>query len=159
MRISLIGAFALACMIAAPILAEDSEVRTRSEQQMAQFKTAHPDALFYGKQYFEDEGFFEIDGTADFIYGTVLATGESAEASAWNLCEQLEGIYCEEVGDLVPGPQQGVMFDKATNQHRFTTFRFQQSVQGIPVYRSGIGFLVRNEADFPVVLTLSLIHI
>ena len=77
MKIRLFGAFALACMIAAPIFAEDSEIRTRSEQQMAQFKTAHPDALFYGKQYFddEDEGFFEIDGTADFIYGTVLATG------------------------------------------------------------------------------------
>ena len=73
MRISLIGAFALACMIAAPILAEDSEVRTRSEQQMAQFKTAHPGALFYGQQYFDGEGFFEIDGTADYIYGTVLA--------------------------------------------------------------------------------------
>ena len=152
MRISLIGAFALACMIAAPILAEDSEVRTRSEQQMAQFKTAHPGALFYGQQYFDGEGFFEIDGTADYIYGTVLATGESAETSAWNLYEQLEGIYCEEVGDLVPGPLQGVMFDKATNQHRFSTFRFQQTVQGVPVYRSGIGFLVRNEENFPVVL-------
>ena len=155
MKIRLFGAFALVCMIAAPIFAEDSEIRTQAERQMAQFKTAHPDALFYGQQYLddEDEGFFEIDGTADFIYGTVLATGESAEASAWNLCEQLEGIYCEEVGDLVPGPQQGVMFDKATNQHRFTTFRFQQTVQGIPVYRSGIGFLVRNEENFPVVLT------
>ena len=152
MRFSLLGASALACLIAAPLFADESEVRTVAQVKMEQFKNAHPDARFYGQQYFDDEGFFEIDGTADFVYGSILANGETPIASAWNFYQQIEGIYAEEIGDLKPGAPQGVMWDKKAEKHRFTTFRFQQMVEGVPVYKSGIGFLVRNEESYPVVM-------
>ncbi|MEM9411249.1 MAG: dockerin type I domain-containing protein [Planctomycetota bacterium] len=141
---------ALAILIAMPLSAD---IREAAEIKMEQFKKAHPKARFHGQQYYDYEGFFEIDGTADFIYGTTLATGKTAMASAWSLCEQLEGIYADEVGTLVPGAEIGVMWNKTANSHRFSTFRFQQTVNGIPVYKSGIGFLVRNEANYPVVMS------
>ena len=74
---------------------------------------------------------------------------------------ELEGIYAEQIGKLVPAIQhsgkvlQGVMWDKKTQKHRFHTFRFNQVYQGLPVYKSGIGFLVRNEDNYPVVMTSS----
>ncbi len=146
---------ALATLLSAPVFADDldSEEKSPAQVKMDQFKKAHPDARFHGKQYFDGEGFFEQDNTADFIYGTVMATGGSAIESAWNFYEQIEGIYAEEIGELVPGTVHGAMWDKDTETHRFSTFRFQQTVAGIPVYRSGIGFLVRNEDGFPVVMT------
>jgi hypothetical protein len=140
---------ALSGLIAGQALA----VTKDAESKLEQFKSAHVDAQFYGKQFFDDEGFFEEVGTADTIFGTVLSTGKTPEDSAWNFYSQIEGIYAEEVGELVPGQQFGAIWDRTTQQHRFYTFRFHQNVDGIPVYRSGVGFLVRNEPGFPVVMS------
>ena len=148
MRI-LLSLTALAVVCASPC---EAQVNIKSETKLSEFKELHPQARFYGQQYYYNEGFFEIDGTANYIYGTTLANGNSPMASAWNLCGQLEGVYAQELGKLIPGSEIGVMWDKKTNSHRFTTFRFQQTVAGIPVYKSGIGFLVRNEENFPIVL-------
>lgn len=145
---------ALAAMLVMPMMASgfDQEF-TAANQKMNAFKNAHPNARFMGSQYFDGEGFFEIDGTANYIYGDVMANGGSAVESAWNFYRQIEGVYANEIGQLVPGTVQGVMWNKATQSHKFSTFRFQQTIGGIPVYKSGIGFLVRNEENFPVVMS------
>ena len=120
---------------------------------MEQFKANHPQAVFFGQQYFDSEGFFEQVGPADFVFGAPMSKGETPMESAWDFYQQIEGAYVEEAGTLVPGDEQGVMWDQKTESYKFTTFRFQQTIKGIPVYRSGIGFLVRNEDNFPVVMS------
>ena len=147
--------FSLAFLLtlSSALLATDSELPQEATVKMRQFKAANPEARFMGTQYFDGDGFFEIDGTADYIYGTTLSNGTSAIESATNFCNKIDGIYAEEVGNLVPGTVHGVMFNKATQSHKFSTIRFQQTVGGVPVFRSGIGFLVRNEENFPLVLS------
>ena len=136
-----------------------AETNIKSTDKMEQFKNAHPEARFSGSQYFDGEGFFEQHATSNMIYGTVLATGTTAEASAWNFYDQIDGIYADEVGKLVPAIQAngensiGVMWDRQKRSHRFQVMRFNQTIGGIPVFRSGIGFLVRNENQFPVVMS------
>ena len=140
-------------MLSTALLATDFEQPEEATVKMRQFKAANPEARFMGTQYFDGEGFFEIDGTADYIFGSTLSNGASAIESATNFCDKIDGMYAEEVGNLVPGTVHGVMFNKATQSHKFSTVRFQQTVGGVPVYRSGIGFLVRNEENFPLVLS------
>lgn len=143
----------LASFVSVASFAFGAEIKTENaRQKMAQFKANHPRAVFFGSQYFESEGFFEQMGSADFVYGAPMSAGETSTESAWNFYRQIEGIYAEEAGTLVPGTEQGIIWDRATGTHKFKTFRFQQKVNGIPVYRSGIGFLVRNEENYPVVM-------
>lgn len=129
--------------------------------KLDQFKQNHPEAMFYGTQFYDNEGFFEDVGTSNMIYGTALSTGRTPLASAWSHVAELDGIFARDLGSLVPKEQfdgevlQGVMWDKDAERHRFYTFRYQQMHQGLPVFRSGIGFLVRNEPaeNYPVVMS------
>ena len=145
----------MALLFVVPLTGDElsTELASESAQKMEQFKAAHPDARFFGRQYFDDEGFFEQIGSADFVHGTAMATGNSPIESAQNFYSQIEGIYANEAGEMVPGTEIGAMWDKVKEEYRFKTFRFQQTVAGIPVYRSGVGFLVRNEANYPVVMS------
>jgi len=92
------------------------------------------------------------------MFGAILSNGGTAQESAWNFCQKLEGIYANEIGELTAkkwssgNVLQGVMWNPASKTHGFYTFRFEQSLNDIPVFRSGIGFLVRNEKGFPVVM-------
>ena len=45
-----------------------------------------------------------------------------------------------------------VMFDAAAGAHRFTQLRYRQVRDGVPVFRSGLSLLVRNEPGYPLVL-------
>ena len=150
----LLSLAALAILIGSPLGAQEN---VSSELKMNQFRDAHPQARFHGQQYFEDEGFFEFTGTQNMIYGTPMSTGLTAQESAWNFYNQIEGIYVEQAGKLVPqvlesgNVLQGVMWNKKTETHRFYVFRYNQQIAGLPVYRSGVSFLVRNEEGYPVV--------
>ena len=146
---------ALVCWYVVPADAQN----TVDENRMRQFRNDHPQAKFYGEQYFDGEGFFETVGAANTVYGTVLSTGETPEESATNLCEQLEGIYCVEQGELTPAvlgngaTLQELMWDRTNQRARFHACRFNQTVAGIPVFRSGIGILMRNEDTNPAVIS------
>ena len=146
----------LAILIASPV---EAEVNVKSEDKLASFEDAHPNARFHGQQYFEDEGFFEFVGTQNMIYGTPMSSGMTPQESAWDFYQQIEGVYAEETGELVPNilesgkVLQGVMWNRNTQEHGFYVFRFNQTFAGLPVYRSGVSFMVRNENDFPVVVS------
>ena len=142
----------LTSVVHTPVSFGDEIERVEAQTKMAEFKANHPQAKFFGKQYFDTEGFFEQIGTADYVYGAPMSQGNTPTESGWDFYRQVEGIYAEDAGTLVSGSEQGVMWDTATGTHKFTTFRFQQLMDGIPVYRSGMGFLVRNEENFPVVM-------
>lgn len=124
-----------------------------------QFKQAHPQAQFYGTQFYDNDGFYDDIGTVNGIYGTVLATGATPLDSAWNHVNELNGIFAAEIGELIPATDpdgnvlHGVVQDPVTQSYKFQTFRFNQVYNGIPVFRSGIGFLVRNEPNFPLIMS------
>ncbi len=98
-------------------------------------------------------------GILDAIYGTELSRGTSPLASADAFLAQWSGMLGPAIGELRPigdanGPQLWrVRTDRTTGQARFFSFRYQQYFGDLPVFRSGIGFLVRNEENFPLVLT------
>ncbi len=113
------------------------------------FQQAVPHAQFY-KQH----------GIVDAIYGTQLSSGVSPLESANSFVTQWDGLFGTDIGTLVPRTNddgspalQGVMYDRQTNTHKLTVFRFDQVYKDLPVFRSGIGFLVRNENNFPLVMT------
>jgi len=135
-----------------------------SGQAFEQFKANNPGARFYGSQFYqpaseEDEG----RGGMTAVYGTILAMGETPELSAWSHFDELRGVLGDEIGTLVPEIRengdlvQGVMWNAKTGSHKFNVLRFNQVLEGIPVFRSGIGFLVRNQAGYPLVMSGSTV--
>ena len=68
---------------------------------MQRFKEQHPDALFYGAEFYEHEDFFDEVGTSSMIYGTVLATGKTPLDSAWKNVNELHDLLGQEIGELV----------------------------------------------------------
>ena len=147
--------FSAVIFFSAAVVAADQNVADSA--RMNDFKQKHPTARFHGAQYFESEGFFERRQTSNLIYGAALATGKSPLESARNFCDEIQGIYANEVGELTPRKLpsgevlQGVMWNRDIKTHDFFTFRFDQTLNGVPVFRSGIGFLVRSEDGFPLV--------
>ena len=116
--------------------------------QVAGFKQVNPRAQVYRQR-----------GVVNAIYGTELARGGSPLASADDFLANWSHLWGDSIGEMRPigdaqGPQVwGAGTDRASGQPRFYTFRYQQVFQDLPVFRSGIGFLVRNEANYPLVLT------
>ena len=103
--------------------------------------------------------FHENNGSVSMIYGTTLSTGSTPMESAMNHLSVWQGIYGGEVGNFVPQLTSsgesliGVMPNSATGEYKFYTARLNQTFGGLPVFRSGIGFLIRNTDNNPVVMT------
>lgn len=108
--------------------------------------------------------FYEGETTNRAVYGAVLAEGESAVDSAWNYVNRWQRTFGDDIGSFVLSQNvagesvHGVMFDRNSGKHKFSTFRFQQVYNGVPVFRSGIGFLVRNEPGFPLVMATAQVR-
>ncbi len=130
-----------------------------SVDEVQQFKQDHPGARFYGLPFHNHEGADDEAKTFSAIYGTQLATGSTPLDSAWNLINEVQDMLGADVGGFLPAMKptgevlQGVMFNRETGKHKFYTFRFDQLYQGVPVFRSGVGFLVRNEPGNPLVMS------
>ncbi len=126
--------------------------------KLQQFKLDHPRAYLYGGEFENDHDFIPRASSVNTMYGTILAQGATPLESAWNLVVETQGIFVTQRGELRPAIQasgkvlQGVMYNREDGTHKFHTFRFNQVFNGIPVFRSGIGFLTRNEPGNPVVM-------
>ncbi len=129
-------------------LAAQNAIAQIQENSLSLFQNAHPSIQLY-----------EQDQRVSMIYGTQFSTGQSPLHSAWNHVNQWKTLYGNDIGILVPKENasgeviQGVMPNQNTGEYKFFTFRFEQTYAGLPVFRSGVGFLVRNEQDNPLVLT------
>jgi hypothetical protein len=103
---------------------------------------------------------FERDGRAERLYGEAFSHGATPEASAEAFLDgNLDLVGVVDRADLVAVPLheggpllQPVMYDRATDSYKFTAMYFQQVREGVPVFRSRLTMLVRNEAGFPLVL-------
>lgn len=126
---------------------------------MRQFIENHPQARFYGANFHTRDGIQDEMGTSTMIYGTALSVGSTPLESAWNHIHEVQGLLGNEFGVLMPdaGPEGnvmlGAMYNRATDTYKFSTFRFNQVYNDIPVFRSGAGILVRNETGNPLVLS------
>ncbi len=92
------------------------------------------------------------------LYGRKMTTGLSAEASANTFRLNEVGVFdavpedLSRIDSLAGDPaSQGVMFNRATGQYKFSLIRYSQSLNGTPVFRGELKVLVRNQSDFPVV--------
>ncbi|MCH7870471.1 MAG: hypothetical protein IID33_02110, partial [Planctomycetes bacterium] len=91
------------------------------------------------------------------VYGAAFGFGNSAEETA----DQFRIDYAEMFGvspdSLRPGNAangqlaQPVMYDPQTDSYKFTLVYYRQFFGAIPVYRSSMLVLVRNEPGFPLV--------
>ena len=103
--------------------------------------------------------FHDNNGIVNTIYGTTISTGVTPLESAWNHLNGWREAYGEDMGTFVPqvtpsgDTMVGVMPNPLTGDYKFYTFRFNQTYGGLPVFRSGIGFLVRNAANNPLVMS------
>ena len=96
------------------------------------------------------------------LYGGPMGGGLSPEETG----QEFLANYVEALGttadDLTPAGSlrdgtyvQPVMYDSSTGQYKFFLVKYEQHREGIPVFRSDLGMLVRNEAGFPLVLAAS----
>lgn len=114
----------------------------------ADFQKANPDARMYEK-----------NGAVTMLYGAPMATGKTPLESATAFVNQWQAMFGKDVGTLAPEARedgtilQGVMYQPDKGTYKFHVVRFQQLYAGLPVFRSGAGFLIRNEPDHPIVLT------
>ncbi len=103
--------------------------------------------------------FHKNNGVVNTIYGTTISTGATPLESAWNHLNDWREAYGADVGNFVPQvtpsgeTMVGVMPNPVTGEYKFYTFRFNQTYGGLPVFRSGIGFLVKNAANNPLVMS------
>ncbi len=107
-------------------------------------------------------GLYYTDDAITTIYGPAFAFGDSPKESAASFISQHAGLFAVEAGDLVEGSLAGdgahlreKMLNKETGKAKFTLVSYLQAKDGIPVFRSDLRLLVRNEIGHPLVLAES----
>ncbi len=103
--------------------------------------------------------FAERAGRINRVYGPAFSHGATAAASAESFRLNHAEMFGVPAADLVaispvPGGEhvQPIMYNQATGTFKFTGFFYTQQRQGVPVFRSVLKLLVRNETGFPLVL-------
>ena len=93
------------------------------------------------------------------VYGRAFSHGQTAADSAESFRldhTAMFGVPAEEivaVGPFRDGHHvQQIMYNQATGTYKFTGFFYTQERQGIPVFRSALKLLVRNDPGYPLVL-------
>src|SRR5262245_15549120 len=97
--------------------------------------------------------------SATVVYGKTLAEGSSPLDSAMAFLQRSRAALgiderALELGTGADGRSiQNVGMDPANGAARFHLLRFDQVQDGVPVFRAGVGVLVRAEPGYPVVLS------
>jgi len=105
---------------------------------------------------------YQNDGRTTRIYGRPFAFGNSPEDAAEQFRMEHAAILEAETPDLVAvnadksgRTVQPVMYDPATGQYKFSLVYYSQMRDNIPVFRSELRLLVKNDYNYPVVLAVS----
>jgi len=119
-----------------------------SQAQVA-FLAENPGAHFYVQE----------DGRITRIYGQAFGTGQSPEQVAEDFVTQFSDVFGVSRDELIAtsdipenGRTQPVMYDRDSGSYKFTLVYYSQFKDDIPVFRSDLLLLVRNEEGFPLVL-------
>ncbi len=101
------------------------------------------------------------DGRLATVYGTTLSTGASPSDAAQYFVDVFSDAFGANPDELVPGNTfngqltQPVMYDAESDSYKFTLVYYHQVRDGIPVFRSDLRLLVRNEPGYPLVLAVA----
>lgn len=104
--------------------------------------------------------FFRDGGHVGRVFGPAFGGGASPLAAADTFRRQSAAAFGAEPDDLVPGARHlpagqasvPAMYDPATGVPRFHVVYHTQQRGGVPVFGARLTLLVRNEANFPLVL-------
>jgi hypothetical protein len=114
------------------------------------FLDAHPGAAF---------ALSPNAGRIERVYGSAFSHGETGEQSAEAFRLAHSRMFGAEPQDVVPvGPfrngqhVQPIMYQPETDTYKFTGYFYTQQRGGVPVFRSDLRLLVRNEGQSPLVL-------
>jgi hypothetical protein len=103
-----------------------------------------------------------FDNQITRLYGVPFSHGLSAEDAADQFRVRFSRIFSVEPVDLSPVSllQSGqhtsqMMYDPKTDRYKFTQVYYSQQKDGIPVFRSELRLLVRNDPGFPLIDAMS----
>jgi hypothetical protein len=98
-------------------------------------------------------------GRIERVYGPAFSHGDTGAQSAEAFRLEHVRMLGAEPQDVVPvGPfpngqhVQPISYQPATDTYKFTGYFYTQQRDGVPVFRSDLRLLVRNEGRFPLVL-------
>ncbi|MCH7813438.1 MAG: hypothetical protein IID40_05390, partial [Planctomycetes bacterium] len=105
---------------------------------------------------------YEFEGRITRLYGRPMSFGTGPEESVEMFRLQHAEVLGVDPEDLEPIGYPGgadlvqpVMYRPETGDYKFTVVRYGQFSSGIPVFRADARMLVRNEANYPLVLVSS----
>ncbi|MFK7884049.1 MAG: GC-type dockerin domain-anchored protein [Phycisphaerales bacterium] len=106
-----------------------------------------------------------VDGSIARVYGQAFSTGPTSAISSQRFIDRHADMWGVPVDELVArGPfedgrhTQPIGYLPDTDSYKFTGHYYTQVKEGVPVFRSKLVLLVRNEADSPLVLASSQLH-
>jgi len=104
---------------------------------------------------------FMQDGRVTRIYGEPFSHGTDPINSAETFIMEHAEVFGIEPDQLrrfqtLDGMSyQPVMFDREMGQYKFYAVYYDQIIDGVPIYSTGLTLLVRNEPNYPLVLAVS----
>ncbi len=108
---------------------------------------------------------YEEGGRITRVYGRAFGFGSSPVDAAEQFKESYTGLFNVGPDELNPESilsdgrhTQPVMYNKDTGEYKFTLVYYSQYRDGIPVFRSDLRLLFRNEPGYPLVLAASALR-
>jgi len=124
-------------------------------QAVAKFESANRDSSIAMRS----------SGSIARVYGKAFSHGATSAISAQRFLNQNAGIWGVSSDELIAqGPfadghhVQPIGYLPDTDSYKFTGHYYTQFKDGVPVFRSKLVLLVRNEANSPLVLASSQLH-
>ena len=122
-----------------------------STPSQSAFLEAHPGAAFFTR-----------DGSITRVYGNAFSNGATPTDSADAFLKSWASVFGTQFSELLPIGQyedghslQPLVFDEESGTSKFTLVSYSQFVKSIPVFRSTVRCLVRNDEGSPLVLVSS----
>jgi hypothetical protein len=133
--------FAIAPKTSAPDLLASSDLRDVEGHSLIQLSNTTAQV-----------GAYKHEGRIKRLYGESFSFGASPEGSAETFLQANAHLFGVAPADLDDRHLQPIMYDRNTDRYRFTGVYYVQYKDGIPVFRSRLILLVRNEEGYPLVL-------
>ncbi len=98
------------------------------------------------------------DGRIKRLYGEAFSYGDSPEMSANNFLQSNANLFGVDVSDLEFKNIQPIMYNSDSGEYKFTSVNYIQNKNSIPVFRSRLILLVKNEENYPLVYASVDLH-
>ena len=137
------------------VAASGQQVSPTRAKAMSDFKATNTQSNFSN----------HIDGSIGRVYGKAFSTGPSTQISARNFINQHIDMWGLTTNELIEkGPfadghhTQLIGYMPEVDAYKFTGHYYTQVKEGVPVFRSKLVLLVRNQENNPLVLASSQLY-